>query len=138
MNVRNCLVSLFIGILSYIPNHYLSGIMGSWVLPKFIKEFMKENGRLGIMAIDIFIISLPMFLTFLLITFVLFTILNKKKLSLFFIFSIGWLIPSTYLLIQINGTINNFIEWPHLPIFHLMPLLGAFVGFLLSKGENDS
>ena len=137
MNVVNCFISFLLGIISYLPGHYLYAVMGNWALPKFIKQFMKDNGTFGIITVDILVISFPFFITYLLIAFILFSIKLSKKQLLFIFYCAGWLLPSTYTLFQINGFVNNFSEWPHLILMHFMPLIGATVGFILSR-KNDS
>lgn len=136
-SVDTYLFTFVIGLLSYLPAHYLSGIMGSWKLPSYLTEFMRDNGNIAIIIVDLFVISLPMFLTYLFISLVWFGLFTKKALVLLIIFSVGWLLPSTIILYQNKDLLAYINDYPYIFFVHFMPLIGVGIGYVLLKKNSE-
>lgn len=110
--------------------------MGSWPLPEFLKEFMSSNGKLAVVAVDLFIISLPVFLTFVVITNTLCRVLGKVNVYLLVVFLIGWFVPAMFIYFQEPIPSELIREWPHVLVVQFMPVFGAIAGYLLLRKKS--
>ncbi len=127
---------LILGLLIYLPTHYMSGLLGNWDLPSGVKSFMREGGTSSVILVDIFIVNGPMLVLYILLGFLSFQILIKKNLLNLYAFILGWFVP--FLVVSLSEDLGAFFwalyrEWPHVAFTALYPPLGLYIGYLFKK-----
>ena len=127
---------LILGILVYLPTHYMSGLLGNWDLPAGVKDLMREGGTGSVILVDLFIVNGPMLVLYALLGFISFLILLKKTLRNLCTFILGWFIPFIAVFLWEDWGANFWAlyrEWPHVAFTALYPPIGLYIGYLFKK-----
>jgi hypothetical protein len=132
-----------LGVLSYIPYHYLIGVLAEVPLPVFAKEMMRTYRRPAVIAVDLAMTVLPVFLLFALLAFALFRLAAKATVSTAITFCAGWAIVFLGVMMHaqppdVADMFGRIQEWPHLLFLHFAPVGGALAGaHLAAKGRSS-
>ena len=130
------------GIFSYLPDHYLAGILGNAALPSFAKQFMSTYRTLGPVIVDLVFFALPIIFLYAALAYLCLKLLSVRTTSALLARCIGWLVPAMFVLVYgqiLEGKlIERILRWPHVAIVQFAPLIGFWAGFCLGKARNKT
>lgn len=136
-------LSFVAGMLSYYVSHRLSGILGDWVWPPFLKTIQLLYKPVTIPVTDVVILGTPMVLAYVVVAFLWFRVVAGDARSTLISFAAGWLVPTlvviTYGEYQEPGAfLEAWAKWPHTAVIHFCSLIGVWLGFRLSRRQLRS
>ena len=140
-------LSFFVGMLSYYIFHWLSGILGNWVWPPFLKSVSRLYKPVTIPAADLVLVGAPMVLSYVVAAFIWFSVVRSGARSALIAFVFGWLVPTLIVIAygehkEPGAFLELWVKWPHAAILHFCPLIGIWLGSRLSlrqaRGSADA